>query len=66
MPRHVFLLTDGDVSQPQQVLDLIARYSKWHRLHAIGVGNGASRYLIEQSSKIGRGKHLFVDDSADV
>ena len=42
-PRNVFLITDGDVSSPQIVIDLIRAHSKAARVHSFGIGSGASR-----------------------
>ena len=41
-PKHVFLLTDGGVSHTHQVLQLIKIKTKYCRVHAIGIGSGAS------------------------
>jgi len=35
-------------------------------VHTIGIGSGASKYLIIESAKKGRGHHLFINDRDDV
>ena len=35
-------------------------------MHCIGIGSGASQYLVIESAKRGRGEHLFIEDNEDV
>ena len=46
-PRHIFLLTDGGVSNTQGVLNMVKKNTKHSRVHSIGIGNGASYDLIQ-------------------
>jgi hypothetical protein len=55
MPRQIFLLTDGDVSNPQQVIQLVAKNRKYNRLHTIGIGSGVSEQLIKKCAQNGGG-----------
>jgi Ca-activated chloride channel family protein len=48
MPRQILLLTDGDVSNPQQVIQLVAKNRKLNRLHTIGIGSGVSEQLVKK------------------
>ncbi len=41
-PRHIFLLTDGDIDDPKLVINLIKKNAVNNRVHSIGVGSGAS------------------------
>ena len=61
-PRHVFLLTDGDVSNTQGVIKMVGKATKYSRVHTIGIGIGASQSLIEGCSKSGKGKCIMVSD----
>eukprot|EP00696_Hemimastix_kukwesjijk_P008933 gnl/Hemi2/21278_TR7053_c0_g1_i1.p1 gnl/Hemi2/21278_TR7053_c0_g1~~gnl/Hemi2/21278_TR7053_c0_g1_i1.p1 ORF type:complete len:311 (+),score=-22.41 gnl/Hemi2/21278_TR7053_c0_g1_i1:101-934(+) len=65
-PRYVFLLTDGAVSNTNQVLDLINRNNTRARVFTIGVGNGCSADLVTKSASFGRGKHEFVADNSEI
>ena len=46
-PKLVFFLTDGDVSDPDSVIKMVKKNSKNCRTFTIGVGNGASPYLVK-------------------
>jgi len=42
------LLTDGDVDNPDKVVQLINENRKGSvRVYTLGIGNGCSRYLVE-------------------
>jgi len=60
VPKLVFLLTDGDVSDPDSIISMARRNSKNCRTFTIGVGNGASPYLVREIAKNGRGKHEII------
>ena len=64
LTRHVFLLTDGAVFDPQQVIELIKNNSKHYYVHTFGIGNGASTELIVEWANAGNGKSYFVGSSA--
>ena len=61
-PKHVFLLTDGAVSNTQGVLRLVKEKTKYCRVHSIGIGNGASFELIQGSAENGKGKSIMISD----
>jgi hypothetical protein len=46
VPKLVFLLTDGDVGNPDSIISLARKNSKICRTFTIGVGSGASPYLV--------------------
>lgn len=64
-PKHIFLLTDGGVSNTDGVIKLIRTQTKYSRVHSIGIGNGASFNLIEGSAKAGKGKYIMISDNED-
>jgi hypothetical protein len=65
-PRSIFLLTDGQVGNTSQILDLIKSNRRDSRVHAFGIGSGVDRYLIVESAKVGKGAHEFVSSSEDM
>lgn len=62
-PRHVFILTDGGVSNTQGVIQMVEKSTKYCRVHCIGIGNGCSLALIDGCSKAGKGKKILISDS---
>jgi uncharacterized protein with von Willebrand factor type A (vWA) domain len=61
-PRHVFLLTDGQVTNTQNVISLVRNNVKYCRVHTIGIGDGVSFDLIEGCAKSGKGKHVMISE----
>ena len=41
-PKQIFLLTDGEVSDTERVIELVRANSKYSRVHTIGFGSGVS------------------------
>ena len=64
IPRHIFLLTDGAVFNPEEVIKLIHRNASSARVHTFGIGSGASKDLIRGCAKAGGGNCYFISDSA--
>eukprot|EP00358_Blepharisma_japonicum_P000490 CAMPEP_0202947418 /NCGR_PEP_ID=MMETSP1395-20130829/11580_1 /ASSEMBLY_ACC=CAM_ASM_000871 /TAXON_ID=5961 /ORGANISM="Blepharisma japonicum, Strain Stock R1072" /LENGTH=752 /DNA_ID=CAMNT_0049648657 /DNA_START=120 /DNA_END=2378 /DNA_ORIENTATION=+ len=60
LPRSIFLLTDGAVSNPEAVVNLIRQNSKSATVHSVGIGNEVSTFLIKESAKAGGGVSSFV------
>lgn len=65
-PKNVFILTDGDVSNVNDVLSLIGEYNEVCRVYTIGIGNGCSREIIVEGAKLGKGKHEFIAENEDM
>ncbi len=47
LERHIFLLTDGAVSNTQLVVDLIRKHSDTTKVHTFGIGQGVSTELVK-------------------
>ena len=66
-PRFVFLLTDGAVSNTEQVLHLIqSNNNNKAQVFSIGIGSGCSAELITKAASNGRGKYEFVVNSQEI
>ena len=59
-PRSVFVLTDGDISEPDKVLKLVEHNNYHIRVHSFGIGSGASVYLVKELAKSGLGSSTLV------
>ena len=68
MTRHIFLLTDGAVSDFKQVIQLIddRAIQTNSRIHSFGIGSGASIDLVKESAKAGCGSHFFIYDNNEI
>jgi len=58
--RRLVLLTDGQVCNTQEVLDLVRRNSASANVYTIGIGGGVSHHLVEGLAEAGRGAAEFV------
>ena len=52
LPRQILLLTDGQVSNETDVIDLCRRYQDQVRLFTFGIGHGVSENLVSQLAKV--------------
>ena len=62
-PKHIFLLTDGDVLDTSHILDMVESNIKYSRVHTIGIGDGASQELVLGCAAKGKGHHVFISDA---
>lgn len=60
--RNVILLTDGQVHNTEEVIELIKLMKQKNvaTTHMVGVGDGVSFDLIRRGSLKGGGEHLFI------
>lgn len=57
------MLTDGSVSDTENVILMAKKNSRFSRISTIGIGNGASLRLIEGCAEVGRGKFVMISDN---
>ena len=63
--KHVYLITDGWVFNPEEVINLIRDNNKKYITHTFGIGDGASTELIIECASAGLGKYHFLDNKAN-
>jgi Ca-activated chloride channel family protein len=59
-PRQLLVLTDGEVSNEADVIDLCAGYTATARVFAFGIGAGVSEHLIRGVSRAAHGAAEFI------
>ena len=65
-PKFVFLLTDGDVWNADEVVAMIKHNLNFSRLYTVGIGNGVSSSFIKRMAEVGKGKFEFVKDEDNI
>ena len=65
--RNIFLLTDGSVSNSDEVVEVIKNYGSNNqaRVFSIGVGNGCSETFIRKTAEVGSGKSVLLSDEEE-
>lgn len=59
-PRYVFLITDGEVDNPKQVVELVERNHQNTRVSCVGIGKSASSKLLKQIAEAGQGSSEII------
>jgi Ca-activated chloride channel family protein len=60
LSRQILLLTDGQVTNTQEVITLVRKHSSATRVFAFGIGHGASRELVRGIARAGGGAAEFI------
>src|SRR6266496_372679 len=67
MPTTVFLITDGEVWNVDQIVELVRQNEERKngdlRLFSLGIGDSVSHHLVESVSRTGKGYAQFVTNS---
>ena len=65
IPRQIFLLTDGQITDVNQLVQLVAKHVGRSRVFTFGIGNSVDRELCKRVSIAGRGECEFVSGNTD-
>jgi len=66
LSKNIFILTDGNVDNRDECINLIATNSYKFRIHSIGIGNYFDKILIEKCGKLGKGTSSFVENVENI
>ena len=61
MIKHIFLLTDGEITEKEKTLNLIGSHSNDFYFHSLGIGS-CDKDLIERSAILGNGYSYYIND----
>ena len=66
--RHVILITDGQVFNPEVVIQTIGKMKSNNvaTTHAVGIGSGVSFDMIGRGAVQGGGEHIFITDNSQM
>ena len=65
-PRLVFLVTDGEIYETDEVLVYVKLLSKKMRFFTVGIGNSVDELLISGIARAGYGSYVFIKSSENV
>jgi hypothetical protein len=66
LPKIIFLLTDGDVSNADEIIKIARENRAKARINTIGIGNGVSNHFIKTVAKASNGIYEFVNKSEEL
>jgi len=58
--RDIVLITDGEVGNEDQVMDLVKRFADNTKLHTVGIGNGPNEFFIKGLARTSRGASELI------
>jgi len=64
--RQIVFLTDGEISNEQQMFDVLASRRDRSRLFMVGIGSAPNTYLMNKAAEIGRGTFTHIGSSEEV
>lgn len=64
--RQIFLLTDGEISNVDQVIDLCRGISTSTRIFSFGLGHSPSRSLVKGLARATNGRFVFIPPNSSV
>ena len=65
-PKTIVLITDGDVTNVDAVVSLVAQHHQRARVFSIGVGQDVNRVLVESLARVSDGYSEVLVDSPDI
>ena len=66
LPKNIFLLTDGDINDKKETLNIIEKNSKEFFVFSIGIWKEFDKDLIKNAGILGKGNYDFCSDIKDL
>eukprot|EP00347_Sterkiella_histriomuscorum_P022926 403336630 len=66
LPRHLYLLTDGEICDTQKLIEMIRANKATTTVHSFGIGDGVSSELIKNSASAGNGHFSFIMNPEEI
>ena len=66
LSKNILILTDGQIFDRDQCIDLITANSDKFRINSLGIGDSFDKVFIERSGKLGKGSFLFVENVEEI
>ena len=66
LPKNLFLLTDGDINNRKDTLNIIEENSNEFFVFSVGIGNYFDKDLIQNAGILGKGNYNFCSDIKDI
>ena len=60
LPRYIIMITDGQINNSEECLDLIEKNNNFFTLHAVGIGENLNQDFIRIAGYLGKGGYDFV------
>ena len=60
--QNVFVITDGEIENTDEVIELTEKHKHMCEVHTIGIGNEVDHYLVEGLAVTTGGIFSFVDN----
>jgi hypothetical protein len=58
--KQIFVLTDGEVANVEEIIALIKNCKGNHRIFSLGLGSSACHYLVNSIARVGHGTSMYA------
>jgi len=65
-PRQLFILTDGEISERDKLIDYVGKEADTTRIFTLGIGSGVDQELVVGLSKSCKGFYELINDNKDM
>jgi hypothetical protein len=66
IPRQIFLLTDGEVTNTQECIDVVRKNAHTTRIFTFGIGSDASKKLVMGMAEAGEGQYELIKETSNM